>query len=305
MAGRAALDDDPRPGPVDVRPGAGLPARAGIGFKPEHFDALIADEHAPAFIEVHAENYLGAGGLPHHQLTRLRERLPLSLHGVGLSIGADAAPDPAHLDRLAALVDRYQPASFSEHLAWSTHAGRFFNDLLPVCYDGATLGRVCEHVDRVQQVLGMRILIENPSSYFRYRRSTMDEPQFISALVERSGCGLLLDLNNLHVSCHNNGGDPRACLDALPLRAIAELHLAGHARQPDADGNALLVDDHGGPVAEAVWQLYAELLARTGPLPTLIEWDTDVPAYARLAGQARLAEQALQSPAFALAEATA
>ena len=269
----------------------GLPRRAGVGFKSPHFDELLADPDPPAFVEVHAENYMGAGGVPHAQLTRIRERLPVSLHGVGLSIGAEQAPDPAHLDRLAALIDRYQPAEFSEHLAWSTHDGRFFNDLLPLSYDAATLQRVCEHIDRIQERLGVRLLLENPSTYFEFEASTFSEPDFIAAVVRRSGCGLLLDVNNVYVSCHNNRHEPLAYLAALPLSAVRQIHLAGHAREGSADGTLLLIDNHGAPVADPVWDLYARTLVTTGPTASLIEWDTDVPAYATLRAQAHHAER--------------
>lgn len=277
----------------------GLPARAGIGFKPRHFDDLRRDAQRPGFVEVHAENYMGAGGVPHAQLTWLRERLPLSLHGVGLSIGGEEAPDPAHLDRLAKLIARYQPDAFSEHLAWSSHGGRFFNDLLPLSYDAPTLDRVCAHIGRVQDRLGMRLLLENPSTYLEFERSTCSEPEFIAAVVRRTGCGLLLDVNNVYVSCRNHHRDPFAYLAALPLQAVAEIHLGGHAEDAAPDGDTLLIDQHGAPVADAVWALYAHTLARTGPLATLIEWDTRVPAYAVLREEARKAEAALHRIATA------
>ena len=276
---------------------AGLPPQAGLGFKPQHFDAILADATPPAFVEVHAENYMGAGGLPHAQLQALHERMPLSVHGVGLSIGAASAPDEAHLDRLATLLARHHPESFSEHLAWSTHDGRFYNDLLPLRYDTATLQRTGAHLDRVQSRLGRRILLENPSSYFEFPGGSWAEPEFLAQLVARSGCGLLLDLNNLYVSCHNHGHDPRAWLDALPLQAVGEVHLAGHARDFDDWGRALLVDDHGSRVCAAVWSLYAELLARIGPVPTLVEWDTDLPDYAVLRGEALQAQSQIEQAA--------
>jgi uncharacterized protein (UPF0276 family) len=272
---------------------AGLPPQAGLGFKAQHFDALLADGGRPAFIEVHAENYMGAGGLPHAQLRALHERMALSVHGVGLSIGAATPPDEAHLARLAALLERHQPESFSEHLAWSTHDGRFYNDLLPLRYDEPTLARVCTHLDRVQSRLRRRLLLENPSSYFEVPGSRLGEAHFLAEVVARSGCGLLLDLNNLYVSCSNHGWDARAYLDALPLAAIGEVHLAGHARDFDTWGRALLVDDHGSRVCEAVWSLYGDLLARTGALPTLVEWDTDVPAYEVLRAEAARAQACL------------
>lgn len=272
-----------------------LPPRAGIGFKPQHLEAWLADADAPAFVEVHAENYMGAGGVPHATLTRVRERTALSLHGVGLSIGADAPLDDAHLDRLARLVARYQPQAFSEHLAWSTHGGHFLNDLLPLTYDARTLDRVCAHIDQVQQRLRLRMLLENPSTYFEFEASALSEPEFITRVVARTGCGLLLDVNNIHVSCHNNRHDPLAYLDALPLAAVGQIHLAGHAEEIDDDGESLLIDNHGAPVAPAVWDLYARVLATTGPVATLIEWDSDVPAYACLRAEARRADRMLEA----------
>ncbi len=270
---------------------AGLPPRAGVGFKPTHLDGLLADP--PAFVEVHAENYFGAGGLPHAQLRALCEQLPLSVHGVGLSIGGATSPDAGHLGRLATLLDRYQPASFSEHLAWATHDGRFFNDLLPLRYDNEALRRIAGHIDLVQARLGRRLLLENPSTYFLVPGSTWGEAAFLAELVRRTGCGLLLDVNNVHVSCHNNGGDPQAYVDALPLSAVGEIHLAGHFRDVAEDGEILLIDTHGAPVCAPVWDLYARVIARTGPLPTLIEWDTDVPEYAVLRDEARRADAML------------
>ncbi len=271
----------------------GLPVQAGAGFKPQHLESWRADANAPAFAEVHAENYMGAGGRAHAELTSLRECTPLSLHGVGLSIGAEGALDSAHLDRLAALVERYQPASFSEHLSWSTHDGMFLNDLLPLVYDRRTLDRVCAHVDQVQAHLRTRLLLENPSTYFEFEASTFSEPEFLARIVQRTGCGLLLDVNNVFVTCRNNGRDPYAYLAGLPLESVGEIHLAGHAQHIDNDGNALLIDNHGAPVAQAVWALYAHALQTLGPVPTLIEWDTDVPAYAVLRAEVQRAQAVL------------
>jgi uncharacterized protein (UPF0276 family) len=273
----------------------GLPAGAGIGAKPQHFESLLSDSRGPAFIEVHAENYMGAGGPPHHWLGRLRERYPLSLHGVGLSIGGESPLDEGHLDRLAALVARYEPAQFSEHLAWSSHGGAWFNDLLPLRYDHATLARVADHLDRLQSRLRRQVLLENPSTYVEFEGGDFDEAGFIAELVRRSGCGLLLDLNNAYVSACNHGRDVMAWLDALPLAAVGEVHLAGHAHDRDAAGDPLLVDDHGSAVAAPVWDLFERLAERQGRLPTLIEWDTDVPAYAVLMAQARQAEARLDA----------
>lgn len=283
----------------------GLPARAGVGFKPQHLDALQADPEPPGFIEVHAENYMGAGGPPHAQLTTLRERLPVSLHGVGLSIGGESPLDSSHLDRLATLIARYQPAEFSEHLAWSTHGGRFFNDLLPLSYDTPTLVRVCAHIDQVQERLGRKMLLENPSTYLEFVSSSYSEPDFLAAIVQRTGCGLLLDVNNVYVSCCNNGHDPQAYLAALPLQAVRQIHLAGHAQECDEAGERLLIDDHGAPVAEAVWALYAQVVSQTGPVATLIEWDTRIPAYATLREEARRAQHVLDDIAAATEEMVA
>ncbi|MGH8033087.1 MAG: MNIO family bufferin maturase [Luteimonas sp.] len=276
-----------------VPAGAGLlPLQAGAGFKPRHLDDWLTDADAPAFFEIHAENYMGDGGPPHAWLTRLRESRPLSLHGVGLSIGGESPPDPRHLDRLARLIARYRPAAFSEHLAWSTHGGRFYNDLLPLTYDARTLDRVCAHIDRVQSRLRVRMLLENPSTYVEFSASSIDEPTFIAQVIARTGCGLLLDVNNVFVTCHNHARNACDYLAALPLYAVGEIHLAGHAVDTAGDAT-LLIDSHGAPVADAVWQLYADVLARTGAVATLIEWDNDVPTYARLREEVRHADALL------------
>lgn len=284
---------------------AALPPGAGIGFKPVHFDALVADPTPPAFIEVHAENLMGDGGRPHAQLDVLRARMPLSIHGVGLSIGGEDPLDAVHLQRLARLLRRHPPAQFSEHLAWSTHGGEWFGDLLPLPYTDAVLQRVCAHVDQVQHALGVRMLLENPSTYVAFAESTWDEPAFLAEVIRRTGCGLLLDVNNLVVSAHNHGRDALAALDALPLHAVGEIHLAGHARIEDAAGDVLCVDDHGSPTGDATWALYTHVLAVTGPVPTLIEWDTDVPPYAVLRAEARRADAVLDLARRVRAEAVA
>lgn len=289
------------PAPLTVgTAGAALPRRAGAGFKPRHFAQWLADPAPPAFAEVHAENHLAAGGASRAMLDRLAARVPLSIHGVGLSIGG-ATLDDVHLARIAALLDRFPDAPFSEHLAWSTHDGTYFNDLLPVAYDRPTLDRVCLHVDRVQARLRRRIALENPSTYVTPASSDWDEPDFLAAIVARTGCALLLDVNNLHVSCHNHGRDPLAYLAALPLAAVTELHLAGFAedRGVSDDEPLLLIDTHGAPVAPAVWGLYREVLARVGALPTLVEWDTDVPDYATLRAEAARADACLDAAAGA------
>lgn len=269
-----------------------LPARAGLGFKPQHFAAIRRDPNPPAFFEVHAENYMGAGGLPHAQLTALRADHAISVHGVGLSIGGDGPLDGAHLARLRALCDRYQPESFSEHLAWSSHGAEYLNDLLPLPYTPATLDRVCDHIDRVQQALGRQMLLENPATYLLFAASTLPETEFLARIAARTGCGLLLDVNNVFVSCTNHRADPRAYLADFPMQAVAEIHLGGHAAE-DLPGGPLLIDSHGAAVADPVWTLYAEVIARIGPCPTLVEWDNDLPDWPVLAAEAARADRIL------------
>ncbi|MDO9322021.1 MAG: DUF692 domain-containing protein [Pseudomonas sp.] len=271
-----------------------LPLRAGLGLKPQHFQEILDGAPDIGFFEVHAENYMVAGGAFHHFLGLIRERYPLSLHGVGLSIGGAGPLDEAHLDRLVSLIERYQPQRFSEHLAWSSHEQVFFNDLLPVAYDQATLARVCEHVERVQNRLQRQLLLENPATYVEFACSNMDEAQFISTVVERTGCGLLLDVNNLYVSCVNHLRDPLLYLNSLPLAAVAEIHLAGFSEDLDGLGERLLIDSHGAPVDQAVWALYEQLLQLIGPQPTLLERDNQVPAFSVLLAEAQQAEQLLR-----------
>jgi hypothetical protein len=272
---------------------ASLPPRAGIGLKPAHFRQVLDERPDLGFFEVHAENYMVDGGPFHHHLERIRERYPLSLHGVGLSIGGDGPLDEAHLDRLAALIGRYEPAHFSEHLAWSSHGGVFFNDLLPLPYDRRTLDRVCAHVDRVQQRLKRRMLLENPSTYVEFTASTMDEAQFLADVQRRTGCGLLLDLNNAHVSAVNQGRDAWAFVAALPGSAVEQLHLAGFTPERDAAGAPLLIDSHARPVDAAVWDLFARFVAAWGARPTLLERDAELPPLAELLAEAAQAESRL------------
>lgn len=262
-----------------------LPKRAGVGLKPEHYETILREKPDVGFFEVHAENYMGAGGMPHRMLTRIREDYALSVHGVGLSIGAESGLDRDHLDRLAGVVERYEPGMVSEHLAWSTHDSVFLNDLLPLPYTEAVLGRVVEHVDAVQNKLKRAILIENPSTYVAFAQSEMDEVTFIAQMQKRSGCGLLMDVNNVHVSATNQRYDAKAYLDAFPLEHVGEIHLGGHAEDCDDDGALLLIDAHDRAVADPVWALYVHTLARTGAQPSLIEWDNDVPEWARLAAE--------------------
>jgi uncharacterized protein (UPF0276 family) len=269
-----------------------LPPSAGVGFKPEHFDAIRVTTPALGFFEVHAENYMGPGGLPHTQLGHLRQDYALSLHGVGLSIGGADELNVDHLARLKMLCDRYQPDSFSEHLAWSSHGGDYLNDLLPLPYTEETLAQVCSHVTRVQDVLGRRLLLENPSTYVLFEQSTIPETTFLAEVVRHTGCGLLLDVNNVFVSATNHRTDALAYLAAFPLDAVGEIHLSGHVSEELPSGQ-FLIDAHGSPVADPVWSLYTAVLGQTGPLPTLIEWDNDVPEWPVLFAEALRAQTML------------
>lgn len=275
----------------------GLPLAVGVGFKPRHFAQILAGEGPVGWLEIHAENYMGAGGRPLAQLRHLAERFPISVHGVGLSIGGEGDLDEAHLARLRWLCDWLEPACFSEHLAWSTHDGAFLNDLLPLPYTPETLARVADHIDRVQEVLGRRMLLENPATYLAFAESTLDEVDFLAALSRRTGCGLLLDVNNVHVACTNQGQDPLAYLDRFPLERVEEIHLGGHETDMADHGMPLLIDSHGAEVADPVWALYARCLDRGGPRPTLIEWDNDVPDWAVLAAEAGRAARILERAA--------
>ena len=257
----------------------------GIGLRGPHVAEVLTTRPRVGWLEVHAENYMG-GGPALHTLERVRSDYPIAVHGVGLSLGGADDLDPRHLDRLRHLVDRIQPVLVSEHLAWSVVGGAYLNHLLPLPYTEESLAVVGAHVARVQEALGRRILLENPALYLRFRHSTIAEPDFLNTLARTTGCGLLCDVNNVHVSAHNLGFDPVAYLDALEPSAIAEIHLAGHAVN-DADGRAVLIDDHGARVAPAVWRLYAHTLGRVGARPTLIEWDTNLPALDVLLDEAR------------------
>jgi len=273
-----------------------LPAAPGVGYKAQHFSAIMADPGPVRWLEVHAENYMGDGGRPIAQLRHLAQRFPISVHGVGLSIGGEAPLDRDHLARLKHLCDWLNPASFSEHLAWSTHDGAYFNDLLPLPYTEATLTRVCRHVAQLQEVLGRQMLLENPSSYLAFAESEMDETEFLREIAARTGCGLLLDVNNVFVSAVNLQTAPLDYIAAFPLDAVGEIHLGGHDEQQDESGAPLLIDSHGREVADPVWALYAQVLELGGARPTLIEWDNDVPDWPVLAAEATRAA-ALMEPA--------
>jgi uncharacterized protein len=266
---------------------------AGTSFKPEHLAAILGEGPQRGFFEVHAENYMGAGGPPYRALEAIRRDHPLSLHGVCMSIGGERPLDKAHLRRFRDLVERYEPALVSEHLAWSTHDTTYFNDLLPLPYTEATLARVCDHIDRVQEAIWRPLLLENPSTYLTFTESTMSETEFIRRVAERTGCGLLLDVNNVFVSATNHGFSALDYLSDFPLSRVGEIHLAGHAEQLDDEGELLLIDSHDGPVTDAVWRLYEIVIARCGPIPTLIEWDSKIPDWPVLKAEAAAAQAIL------------
>lgn len=274
----------------DRHDGFTIPARAGVGLKAEHYQHILTSAPDVGFFEIHAENYMGAGGPPHRYLASIRELYPLSLHGVGLSIGATQPIDENHLQKLGELIRRYRPGLFSEHLAWSTHETTFLNDLLPAPYTSETLARVSEHIDQVQTVLGSQMLLENPSSYVWLAESTWSETSFIAEIVRRTGCGLLLDVNNIHVSCTNQQWNAEHYIDDFPLSHVQEIHLAGHEREIDEKGRPLLIDTHDKSVDEVVWNLFRRVIKRLGPVPTLIEWDTKVPSWPTLHGEAVMAD---------------
>lgn len=266
------------------------PQRAGVGLKPEHYRDILESEPEVGFFEIHAENYMGAGGPPHRYLEAVRASYPISVHGVALSIGAEHDLDREHLQRLRTLCRRYEPILFSEHLAWSSHGTTYLNDLLPVPYTEQTLDRVCAHVNQVQESLGRRMLLENPATYVRFARSTIAETEFLAAIAARTGCGLLLDVNNVYVSSVNHEFDPYAYLGAFPVAAVAEIHLAGFAEREDSAHRRLLIDDHGSTVRQAVWDLYSFAAGRIGPAPTLIEWDNALPDWSTLHAEAGRAD---------------
>lgn len=280
---------------------------AGTSLKREHLPLILADGKQEGFFEVHAENYMGAGGPPHDSLTRIRRDYPVSLHGVSMSIGGSQPLDKTHLGRFKALVDRYEPALVSEHLAWSTHETTYYNDLLPLPYTRATLARVADHIDEVQAAISRPILLENPSTYILFSQSTMSETDFLRELVLRTGCGLLLDVNNVFVSATNHGYSALGYLADFPLGHVGEIHLAGHAEQTDDEGDLLLIDSHDGPVADAVWKLFNIVIGRCGPVPTLVEWDSDIPDWPVLKAEAAAAQAILDrhAPGFMFGKAHA
>lgn len=254
----------------------------GLSFKPEFFADILTNRPNVDFFEVHAENYMAPGGPALAQLSRLANQHRLSIHGVGLSIGGAQRPCSLHLARLKTLLERFEPFLFSEHLAWSGHGGQYFNDLLPIAYTHDNLQRVCAHVDEIQTTLGRSMLIENPSTYVSFSNSELTETEFLNALAQRTGCKFLLDVNNVVVSCTNNGACPQAWLNSLTLGHVAQYHLAGHSVQHDSLGAPLLIDDHGSAPSAEVLRLYRATLTKTGPLPTLLEWDNELPTWQTL-----------------------
>lgn len=276
------------------RPNA-VPNRAGVGFKAQHLDGILKAPDTIGWLEIHAENYMGDGGRPIAQLRHLRERFAISCHGVGLSIGAEGPLDADHLSRLKTLVDWLEPGLFSEHLAWSTHDSHFLNDLLPLPYTQATVDRVVDHIDHVQNTIGRQMLLENPSTYVAFTESDRSEIDFLRDVATRSGCGLLLDVNNVFVSATNQNYSPEGYIDAFPTELVGELHLGGHEQDADDFGAPLLIDSHSRAVVDPVWALYEYTLAKSGPRPTLIEWDNDIPEWSVLAAEASRADRLLSA----------
>lgn len=274
-----------------------LPNRPGVGYKPQHFAAIMQDANPVEWLEIHAENYMGEGGRPIAQLRHLAEKFPISVHGVGLSIGGEDPLDTAHLQRLKHLCDWLNPASFSEHLAWSTHEGHYLNDLLPLPYTDETLTRVADHVAQVQDVLGRKMLLENPSAYLAFAESTLSEVELLNEIVHRTGCGLLLDINNVFISATNQKTSAIDYIDSFPLEHVGEFHLGGHDEDTDDTGALLLIDSHGREVVDPVWALFDYTLNKSGPRPALIEWDANVPDWPELAAEATRCAQVIDKVA--------
>jgi uncharacterized protein len=290
--------------PIRTSHSAPIPAQAGIGLRFQHHQAVLESRPDVAWLEVHTENYMG-GGEPLRYLSAIRQDHPISLHGVGLSLGSAEGLDAAHLERIRNVADRIEPGLMSEHLAWSVVGGAYLADLLPLPMTEEVLAIVCRHVDQTQNYLKCRIFVENPSTYLQFRHSTIPEWEFIAAVAKRTGCGILCDVNNIFVSAQNHGWDAATYIAALPPRAIGEIHLGGHSVRPTPDGATLRIDDHGSRIIDEVWALYETALKRFGPVPTLIEWDNDVPPLQVLLEEAararRLLQAAKQEPVHAYA----
>lgn len=277
-----------------------IPAQAGIGLRAEHYREAVERRPHVGWLEVHSENFFGLGGLPHHYLERARSEYPLSLHGVGLSLGSwDPLSEP-HLRRLCELVDHYQPALVSEHLSWSAVGGRHLHDLLPLPFTEEAVAHVADRIQRVQDTLQREISIENISAYLRYEHDAMSEPEFLAVVAHRAGCGILLDVNNVYVNACNHGFDAFAYIEAVPRHKIREIHLAGFTRKGLEDG-AILIDTHDHPVAPPVWSLFRRAVGLLGPVPTLIEWDSELPALDVLLEEASKADDILREEGYAVA----
>ena len=273
--------------------GTSLPV--GVGLKNEHFSQVLETRPSLTFFEVHAENFMSAGGAHHRFLEAISEAYPISVHGVGMSLGSAEGISKEHLRKFKKVVDRYKPWLVSEHLAWSSEGGHYLNDLLPLPLDEASLAVVARNVDEMQNFLGRKILVENPSSYLAFKASDMSELEFLTRLAEKTGCGLLLDVNNVYVSAKNMGWNARDYVDAVPAGLVGEVHLAGHTLKTVADGVEIRIDDHGSPVAQPVWDLYSRLVTRIGPRPTLIEWDTEIPGFDVLLAEATKAADIIKA----------
>jgi uncharacterized protein (UPF0276 family) len=267
-----------------------IPAKAGIGLRFQHHQAVLDTCPEVAWMEVHTENYMG-GGSPLRYLDAIRRETPISLHGVGLSLGSAEGIDPAHLGRIRKVAERVEPGLMSEHIAWNAVGGTYLADLLPLPMTEEALDVVCRHVDQTQNYLKRRILVENPSTYIAFGNSIIPEWEFMAAVAARTGCGILCDVNNICVSAHNHGWDALGYIAALPPGAVGEIHLAGHSIKTLADGTVLRIDDHGSLVSDEVWELYRQAIARFGPVPTLIEWDNEVPPLEVLLQEASHASQ--------------
>ncbi|MGH6932384.1 MAG: MNIO family bufferin maturase [Dongiaceae bacterium] len=274
------------------RPNQTIPASAGIGLRHPHYRALIDSRPRIGWLEVHSENYFG-GGKPLAYLEAARAEYPMSLHGVGLSLGTDGDLDRSHLARIKALIGRIEPDLVSEHLSWSITGGVYLNDLLPLPYTEEALAVLCRHVMETQEFLGREILVENPSTYLQFHHSTIPEWEFVTAVAGRTGCGLLLDVNNVYVSACNHGFDAARYLAAIPADAVAEIHLAGHSVKQVGDAT-LRIDDHGSRVIDEVWRLYESVIGRLGPVPTLIEWDSNIPEMPVLVAEAVKADEIMR-----------
>jgi uncharacterized protein (UPF0276 family) len=278
--------------PASISKSSLIPARAGIGLRFQHHQPVLDTRPDVAWMEVHTENYMG-GGTPLKYLDAIRRDTPISLHGVGLSLGSAEGVDPAHLERIRRVAERVEPGLMSEHIAWNLVGGTYLADLLPLPMTEEALGVVCRHVEQTQSYLNRRILVENPSTYVAFGNSIIPEWEFMATVAARTGCGILCDVNNICVSAYNHGWDASGYLAALPPDAVGEIHLAGHSIRTFADGSSLRIDDHGSKVTKEVWTLYRQAVARFGAVPTLIEWDNEVPPLDVLLDEAQHAERVI------------